>query len=235
MINEAMIFAAGLGKRMQHLTKRKPKPLLKIKKKSILKNNIEKLIQNNFKNIVINTFYHPEQIIRETEEFPSVKVIIEKERLETGGGVLNAVNKKYFENESPILLLNGDIFWLNEDYDSIEKIKTYWNPKKMDMLLCLKKKEEFFGYDGSGDFELTESEEILSPLFRPQKALLAFTGLQITKQNIFREIKKKRFSIRDQIMVSLKKRKLFGYVDQNPWFHIGSLEAYKKIREIYNE
>ena len=41
----------------------------------------------------------------------------------------------------------------------------------MDMLLCLKKKEEFFGYDGSGDFELTESEEILSPLFRPQKAL----------------------------------------------------------------
>ena len=127
MINEAMIFAAGLGKRMYPLTKDKPKPLIKIKNKSILKNNIEKLIQNNFKNIIVNAFHRPEQIMSEIKEFSSVKIIIEKERLETGGGLVNAINENYFEKNSPIILLNSDIlsniaYGLNENEIDQKKV-----------------------------------------------------------------------------------------------------------------
>ena len=53
MISQAMIFSAGLGKRMLPLTKNTPKPLIEINNKSLLKNNIEKLIESKFKNIVV--------------------------------------------------------------------------------------------------------------------------------------------------------------------------------------
>lgn len=231
MINEAMIFSAGLGKRMLPLTKAMPKPLVKINNNSLLKNNIEKLIQSDFKNIVVNAFNFPEQIISETSEFPYVQVLIEEERLETGGGLLNAIKKKYFKKKSPIVLLNGDIFWYNKDYNSIDKIKSLWNPNKMDILICLKKKKDFLGYDGDGDFELKKSDYLYHLLEKKKLASYAFTGLQIIKQEIFKDIKKKSFSIREQIFESLKNEKLFGYVDTNPWFHIGTLDDLKKFKK----
>ena len=94
MIEESMIFAAGLGKRMFPLTRKLPKPLIKINNTSILKNNIEKLLKCDFSNIVINTYYLPKKIINEVKEYDDrVKVVVEKERLETGGGLLNAIKK----------------------------------------------------------------------------------------------------------------------------------------------
>ena len=230
-----MIFAAGLGKRMYPLTKDKPKPLIKIKNKSILKKNIEKLIQNNFKNIIVNAYYYPEQIMREIEEFSSVKIIFEKERLETGGGLANAINKNYFDKKSPIVLLNSDIFWENENYNSLEKIQNLWNPDKMDMLLCLKRKEEFFGYDGIGDFDLANNESFPSRISKDEINPLAYTGLQVTKQGIFKNMKKKYFSVKEKIFESLAKQKLFGYIDTNPWFHIGTINTLQNFRKNYNE
>ena len=56
-INEAMIFAAGFGKRMYPLSTKVPKPLLKVNGKPIIFYIIEDLINLNFKNIVINTHH----------------------------------------------------------------------------------------------------------------------------------------------------------------------------------
>ena len=140
-----MIFAAGLGKRMLPLTNKLPKPLIKVRRKSMLKNNIEKLLDAEFKNIVINAFYYPQKIMDEVKSYtPIVKVIVEEERLETGGGLLNAINNGSFDLSSPIILLNGDIFWIDQDYKSIEMIQKLWNPLKMDLLLCLKEKKSLF-------------------------------------------------------------------------------------------
>ena len=110
-----MIFAAGLGKRMLPITSSLPKPLIKINNKSILKTNIEKLLKVGFKKIVVNAFHFPEKIKTEVKDYyPTVEVVIEKERLETGGGVLNAINKDYLEGKEPLLLINGDIIWVNQ-------------------------------------------------------------------------------------------------------------------------
>ena len=156
MINDAMIFAAGLGKRMHPLTIKTPKPLIKINTKSLLSNNIEKLIESKVKNIVINSYKHSNQIINETKKYSkNVRVIKEKDRLETGGGFLNAINKNQFCTKNPVILLNGDMFWINKHYNSINIIRKLWDPNKMDMLLALKNKEEFFGYSGNGDLIFT--------------------------------------------------------------------------------
>ncbi len=235
MISQAMIFSAGLGKRMLPLTESMPKPLIKINNKSLLKNNIEKLIESKFRNIVVNAYHHSEQIIDETKMFKSVKVIVESERLETGGGLLNAINEKFFRQNAPILLLNGDIFWYDKKYKSIDKITSLWNPNKMDMLLCLKKKEDFFGYNGNGDFDFKSDNDALSKLEKNQNPLYAYTGLQIIKQDIIKNIKKNCFSLKEQILITLEKKKLFGYIDENQWFHIGTVKDLKRFKENYCE
>ena len=144
MVKQAMIFAAGMGKRMLPITETTPKPLVKINQDSLLVNNIKKLIKSNFNSIVINTFHFPEKIIAEVKDYKNyVKVVIEEERLETGGGLLNCLKKKNLSWESPILLLNSDVYWIDNFHSSIELILENWNPEFMDLVLCMKKKKNF--------------------------------------------------------------------------------------------
>ena len=68
----------------------------------------------------------------------------------------------------------------------------------MDMLLCLKEKEKFFGYDGQGDFGLINSDRTPSQVSKSQINPYAYTGLQVTKQEIFKILKKKYFFYKRQ-------------------------------------
>lgn len=234
MINEAMIFAAGLGKRMRPLSLNRPKPLIKINNGTLLSNNINKLVKSKIKNIIVNAYHHPQKIIEETKNYSKqVRVLVEKERLETGGGFLNAIKNKCFFTDNPILLVNGDIFWINKYYNSINFIRDLWNPKKMDILICLKKREEFFGYRGTGDFDCPNPTDTLLKLQSKKESPYVFTGLQIIKQEIVVKKRKKKFSIREQIIESARKKRLFGYVDKNSWFHIGTVKDYEQFRDNF--
>ena len=110
-IDEAMIFAAGYGKRMLPLTKN-TKSLFKNNGKSIISYQIERLIELKFRNILINGHHLFKELHKELQVYGSfVKVIYEEEILETGGGLLNLINKKEFKNvKSPKLLINGDVY-----------------------------------------------------------------------------------------------------------------------------
>ena len=93
-IDEAMIFAAGFGKRMLPLTKN-TKTTVKDNGKAIISYQIERLIELNFKNILINGHHLFKKLENELIIYkPFVKVIYEEEILETGGGLLNLINKK---------------------------------------------------------------------------------------------------------------------------------------------
>ena len=114
---QAMILAAGFGKRMLPLTNTIPKPLVEVNKKPLLHHTIDKLLNNSIKDIVVNTHYLPREIKSSIlRNYPNYfKIIHEDEILETGGGVLNAIKKKYIRNINPFFVLNGDIFWLEKD------------------------------------------------------------------------------------------------------------------------
>ena len=53
-IKHGIILAAGLGKRMQPLTLKKPKPLLEIRGKTLLERAIELLINHGVEELSIN-------------------------------------------------------------------------------------------------------------------------------------------------------------------------------------
>ena len=61
-IKNAMILAAGYGKRLLPITEKIPKPLIKIGQKNLLERSIETLIKIGVTKVVINTFYLSDKI-----------------------------------------------------------------------------------------------------------------------------------------------------------------------------
>lgn len=233
-IDEAMIFAAGYGKRMLPLTKKIPKPLLKINGKSIISYQIERLIELKFRNILINGHHLFKELHKELQVYGSfVKVIYEEEILETGGGLLNLINKKEFKNvKSPKLLINGDVYWKTNKSCPIENIIKNWN-KNMDVLLLLKKNNEVLGYQGNGDFSLEDKTKKISRIFKNKKNNnFMFTGMQIINPKVITN-KKHKFSLKEIFFKSIIKKKIFGFIDDNEWYHISNPKDLKKVNETF--
>ena len=106
-----MILAAGLGKRLQPITIKTPKPLIKIGDKNLLDRAIELLINHGVDKIAINVHHLADQIkdFIKKEKY-KVKITIFHEQdtlLDTGGGILNAT--KYFKE--PFVVVNPDTLW----------------------------------------------------------------------------------------------------------------------------
>ena len=231
-INEAMIFAAGFGKRMYPLTTNVPKPLLKVNGKPIISYIIEDLINLNFKNIVINTHHLSEKFHDELKPYSRIiKIVFEEEILDTGGGFLNAIKRNFFYNlKSPKVLINGDILWKKTVHSPIEKILRNWNEEKMDLLLCLIEKRFFFGYKGKGDFNLEEPQKEISRLNLEQQKDFVFSGLQIVKPKLLRKKNEKKFSMREIFFSNIKK-KIYGFNDKNEWYHISEPDDLKNVND----
>ena len=110
---KAMILAAGRGERMGALTATTPKPLLEVAGKPLLAHHIERLRAAGVTEIVINTSYLGAQIrdyVGSGDKW-QLKIVCtsEPERLETAGGIINALP---LLGADPFLVVNGDI-WLD--------------------------------------------------------------------------------------------------------------------------
>ena len=231
-INEAMIFAAGFGKRMYPLSKKVPKPLLKVNGKPIIFYIIEDLINLNFKNVVINTHHLSEKFHDELKPYSStIKIVFEEEILDTGGGFLNAIKRNYFYDlKSPKVLINGDVLWKKTTNSPIQNILKNWNEEKMDLLLCLIKKRYFFGYKGKGDFNLEEPQKEISRLKLERQKDFVFSGLQIIKPKLLQEKNEKKFSMREIFFSNIEKN-IYGINDKNEWYHISEPDDLKNVND----
>lgn len=106
-----MLFAAGKGTRLKPLTDRHPKCLVMAGDKTLLEHNILKLKAAGVDTLVINVHHFAEQVVDfvESKEFGmTIHISREEELLETGGGLLHAV--EYFQNEEAFLVCNSDIY-----------------------------------------------------------------------------------------------------------------------------
>ena len=194
MIKKAMILAAGFGKRIHPLTLKHPKPLLRIGSETLLSNTLKFLELSGIKDVVINVHYLEEQIfsyIKNNKFNLNIKLIREKDKiLDTGGGVLNAIN--YFSNK-PFLIINPDTIWNShylKELKLMEKILFKYKKNKCSLLVVNKKKS--FDQSFKGDFNLKNNL-----INRKEKEGLDFiyTGLQIIKPEVFFNLNSKVFLI----------------------------------------
>ncbi|MDX2082471.1 MAG: sugar phosphate nucleotidyltransferase [Rickettsiales bacterium] len=242
-ITQAFIFAAGRGERMRPITDKIPKPLVKIKNKAIIDYTIEKLNQiSTIKKIIVNGFYLADEIEKHLKKLNNPKIIFsrEVEKVETGGGLLFALDK--IDINKPLLTVNGDILWQEKSITSdIELISESWESKEHDILLGLKKTEDYIGYDGNsnggGDFDFSAGK-----LFRfPNQALShVYVGLQIINPKILlnakNEISQNCFSMshfyKSAIGESGMLHRVGGVELKGKYFHIGTVEAIATTEKI---
>lgn len=224
MIDTIMLFAAGLGNRMRHLTENNPKTLIPILGKPILHYALGLCTSYPFKKIVINTHYLHEQIAESIEDFkdsclncPEIVIVYEEELLETGGGVKNAINEL---GNKPIFALNTDII-LNSKSNIFEYMIKKWKPKEMDFLLLMEKYNKAIGYSGRGDFDLDKKGKLIRP-DKEENYQYVYTGLQILNPEKVARHPLKIFSLREYYLNS---ERVVGIKGRGiKWYHVTSPE-----------
>ena len=157
-IKHGMILAAGLGKRMQPLTLKIPKPLIEINKSTLLERAINLLISHGVQEISINVHYFSDQIqsFINKKKF-QVKITISKEEdllLDTGGGVLKGTQNF---GDNPFFVINPDTVWSKVYLEELKSLETIYLKNKKPTLLLVNKK---LSVDPSfqGDFNLNNKK-----------------------------------------------------------------------------
>jgi len=236
---DAIILCAGRGKRMRYETKYKAKPLIKIQNKALLEINLKKLSVYGIKNCVINTSYKHNTVYKFIKNFsyknkyPKISFSFEKNRLETGGGIKNAL--KYFNSDS-ILAINGDSLLTNNPYDNpIKKLCSNFDYNKMDILLLLIPKSSVVGYSGNGDFVKTTKKNSCVIKRSGDKNSLVFTGWQIVKKELFEHINLNNFSLNVLYDIAEKKNKLYGITHAGEFLHMSNPKSYLQVENFLNK
>ena len=226
-IKYGMILAAGLGSRMQSLTKQTPKPLIKLGNRNLLDRAIELLINHGIEEIAINVHYLANQIKDFiSEKKYKVKIIISDEQsslLDTGGGILQAT--KSFEDK-PFIVINPDTLWNKNYSNEIEKLEELFFKKKKPCLLLVNKNLSF---DSSfkGDFNLSANK-----VSRNSNNHFIFTGLQILDRGVFNFTKNKIFSMNEVWNNLINDKRLLAIESNQKFYHLNTKEMYSKILNL---
>ncbi len=138
-IETALILCAGLGKRLNPLTLKKPKPLLEINGITLLENTINLIKKLNISKIKINSYYLKDQIknfISKKKFNIDIEIIDDGDKiLDTGGGILNLTKKS---REKNFLVFNPDTIWNLDYFDTIKEMEGYYFKNKIDNLTTSK-------------------------------------------------------------------------------------------------
>ena len=225
-IKHGMILAAGLGKRMQPITLKTPKPLIQIGKKNLLERAIDLLINHGIEEIAINVYHLSDQIkdFINNKKFKA-KIIISEEQnqlLDTGGGILNATRNF----QKPFIAINPDTLWNSDYLNELKDLEDlYFREKKICLLLV--RKNLSFDSSFKGDFNLDNG--IVS---RSNKNEFIFTGLQILDQSVFSTIKDKIFSMNKIWDYLIENKSLVGNESKQKFYHLNTMEIYNKISNL---
>lgn len=230
MLN-AMIFAAGLGTRLQSLTKEKPKALVELNGVPLLERAIKKLIALKVDRIVINVHHYADQIeqfLLENHNFGAdIRISDERtELLDTGGGLLKA--KDLFLPNAPILIYNVDVFssldlnqLLVEHKQSNSLVSIVMRDRETQRYLCFDDKNQLTGWKNIK----TGETKIAREGFETSTAY-AFSGIHVVDSRVFDLTQREgKFSIIDLYLELAKENRIKAFVDDSKvWIDLGKPE-----------
>ena len=226
-IKYGMILAAGLGKRMQPLTLKTPKPLLEINNYTLLERAINLLIGHGVQEISINVHYLPDQIksFINRKKF-KVKITISNEEnllLDTGGGVLKGTQNF---GDNPFFVINPDTIWSKRYLADLKSLEVIYLKNNKPTLLLVNKK---LSIDPSfkGDFNLNNEK-----ISKDSENQFIFTGLQIINRSVFTNEKSKVFSMNKVWNKLIKGQNLLGLESNQKFYHLNTSDMYRKIQSL---
>ena len=227
-VKTAFILCAGLGKRLNPITLKTPKPLLKLNDKTMLEKCINMILALGIKKIFLNTFHLGNQISEfiKNKKFPiDIQIINDgNEILNTGGGILNMIKNSQDEN---FIIFNPDTLWGLNYLDEINNMQNlYFSNNLENILLCVKKNLSF-DKNLKGDFNLVNHS-----LRKNKDNDFIFIGCQILNKSLFNSYKLCNFSISEIWDELLNKNELNGFESVNKFYHLTNLETFKKLQDL---
>ncbi|MBT8036223.1 MAG: NTP transferase domain-containing protein [Verrucomicrobiae bacterium] len=225
VINKAFILGAGLGTRLQPLTKVLPKPLVPIFHEPMANYALRHCQSVGITNFAINTHHIPEawQQTYPNGEFNGspLSFFHEEVLLETGGGIRNIAS---FIGEDPLLVYNGDIL-TNID---ISELITRHQASGNIATLALRSSGTICNVNLSGD-KISDMRNILGNTPGTHQ----FTGIYCIEPEILNLIPDGEVvSIVPAFIHLIQQGKLGAAVlDHGDWFDIGNIPAYHAIHQ----
>jgi len=228
MIKKAMILAAGFGTRLKPLTDHVPKALVPFGAGTMISYQIEKLKLFGINEIVVNAHHHSaliEKYFSENDFGIKINVIVEKDILGTGGGILNA--EKFLKDEEYFLAVNVDVY---TDLD-INKMVAYNYSRKPFASLCVQKRNtsRYLVFDEN----MNLNSRIITSVIK--KNYFAFNGLHLISNSIFGFGLPVEYSDIIDLYMKVSEeygKKVIGFDAGKSLFDdIGKIEAYTKYNK----
>lgn len=240
---KALLFAAGLGTRLQEYTKNKPKALVELAGKPLLQHAVEYLKNSGVTDITINVFHFAEQIIEFVARNRSfgTDIHISDERgqlLDTGGGLKKAA--PFLKGNEPIVIYNVDVV---SHLDLNELLRYHMQQQALATLavrsretsryLMFDGQQQLVGWKNSLTGETRISREEAFRAARP----LAFTGIHIVEPEFLDMIVEEgKFPIIDLYLRLAKNHSIKGFVDSSDlWMDLGKPDQLAAAEEYFRK
>jgi MurNAc alpha-1-phosphate uridylyltransferase len=218
-----MLFAAGFGTRMKHLTANQPKPLVKVSGMALIDHTLEIARGVAPQTILANLHYLPHMLVDHLSGTGVQTILETPEILETGGGLRNALP---ILGDAPVITMNTDAIWSGPN--PVKMALDAWNPDQMDALLVCVPVNKTVGYSGNGDFAIDANGSLL----RGNGAV--YGGVQIIKTDRLAAVGETAFSLNVIWDQMLKDERLFGIKYTGNWCDVGHPDGIKMAEDMLN-
>ncbi|VVC75056.1 D-glycero-alpha-D-manno-heptose 1-phosphate guanylyltransferase [Aquicella siphonis] len=216
-MKKAMILAAGRGERMGLLTARTPKPLLRVGGRFLIEYAISGIRQAGINEIIINISYQGHLIKNALGDGAQygVKIIYseEAERLETGGGIFQALP---YLGKEPFLVVSSDV---------VTDFPLSALPPQPEGLAHLVMVANPF-YHPEGDFGLHEGKIDLHT-----GPALTFANIGIYRPELFAGCSAGHFRLAAVLKPAIMAGKVTGEYYQGAWHNIGTPDDLAQLEE----
>jgi len=205
----AIILAAGEGRRLMPLTKKTPKALISVRGIPLLKNHIDKLLNAGFKQIGVTCCTHAKQIasfVKQNYIENGIVISRESELLGTGGGIKQAMS---LMEGSEFLIINADVF-SDIDYSGLRK---NISPK----VLAVQQE--------NGDFGIIDNKVNIDA--NPN---YTFTGISVINKALVDAVPQIKFDYwKDLLKPLAQKGNLNAEIISSNWYDVGTVEVLEKL------
>jgi len=234
---KAMIFAAGLGKRLGKITENIPKALVDVNGKTALQIAVEKCSAHGFNDIIINVHHFADMVEDEVKRLNKIgnTISVSDERemlLETGGGLYKA---REFFDKSPFLVYNVDIV---SDLDLTIMYKYHLVMKGIATLAVRHRPgNRFYLIDRSGLIRgwrnKATGEQILTKTTTEELSEIAFSGMHIVEPEIFNYMYEGVYTMTALYLKLAAEHNINTFRnDEGYWGDVGTPESLEYVRKL---
>jgi len=219
-----MVLAAGLGTRMKPLTNDRPKALVSVCGRALIDHVLDRFVEAGVKRAVVNVHAFADVLEAHLERRRDIEIIISDERarlMETGGGVRQA---RKLLGDDPIFVSNIDSVWEEPQGSSVLRLAKGFDPARMGARLMLADMTQQLGYEGAGDFTMSETGALEFRNDRPA-APWAYMGVQIIDPFIMDLEPLAPFSFTRVWRRLSAEGRLYGAALGGYWMHVGDPHA----------